>query len=150
MSLWSYSGKDLAASNQPVKGKVMADDEKSAKEQVEKMGIKCDAIVALPPVDEMENRVKETVSGAIKGLQDTTRVSMSTLLRPQAPIQTDKRPQPSCATRHQVFFGQGQQVKHESMDILSKGGRVVHALMCPDGSGRPNVLLVVEYSEEQK
>lgn len=145
MSLWSYSGKDLAASNQPVKGKVMAEDEKSAKERVEKMGIKCDSIVALPPVDEMENRVKETVSGAIKGLQDTTRVSMA-----QAPIQAGKRPQPSCATRHQVFFGQGPQVKHESMDILSKGGRVVHALMCPDGSGRPNVLLVVEYSEEQK
>ena len=154
MSLWTYSGKD--SSNQVVKGKVMADDEKGAKSRVEKMGIKCDS---LSPTDEdlakSENRIKETVSGTIKGLQETTNVSMAQVpTRAAASVLVNGQripvDNPSGTVKQRVLYGPGLQVQHEAMAILNNGGRVVHALMCPDGSGRPTVLLVVEYSEDQK
>lgn len=152
MSLWTYSGKDAA--NVPVKGKVMADDEKGAKARVEKMGIKCDS---LSPTDEdlakSESRIKETVSGTIKGLQETTNVSMAQAPRAASVLVNGQRvpvDNPSGPVKQRVLYGPGPQVQHEALAILKNGGRVVHALMCPDGSGRPTVLLVVEYLEDQK
>ena len=144
MSLWPYSGTNAAGL--PVKGKVVADDVEGAKSRLTKMSVKWEK-VGDEVVEELsvpEAKSAEQAAEVIKSFQKTSDIPQGVPPRPKPIL-----PQPVRKTKQFFLFGPGPQVKSESLPLLERGGKVVHASMSPDSSGRPHVMLVIEAEEEQ-
>jgi len=142
MSLWSYVGIDQ--SEKAVKGKVHADDEESAKKRVADLGIRCQSVKEVGAIpketttaeqDLAAERTVASMNQAVKSFQETSQMGVGPK---EAPKPKENKP------RQYVLYGNGTQVQSQAEPFLVAGGRVIHAKMCPDGTGRPQVLLVIE------